>query len=443
MSGPAAGLAAQGSSPVGAEPTSSEASSRAVSSASGPAGLSGPSGAANADTTFTEVLCGHLTKASRPAGDSGRSDRRGATHDGRWSAEKSHSEKSHSDEAHSAEADATVARAAGLHVAPDQVTGENVDETCRAGKAGLESSAGKNAEDSSVAGSVSSARVAQTPHSSSEPETGKDAEDSHAFDLATVDGSVRDVSSTQGEEPSEPSRLAGQVSGATEPDTEAVAAPPTTFSDAARILVDRSAARVSAADQQPATFRQTPASTRAAVDHSTTAGSESRTPVSGDGALLATSSAGRTRTQFVDATSLKADQDLDEIDLDGLAASISRPLNGGDGTYTVTVAMHPPELGHVQAEVSLEGSALQVSISPQSVAGHDALANAADALRDQLAQGGMNVNVTIRDPGHQQHGGDERSRPGSPDDGSIAQDGQGPISTDQPALAQSQIHLVL
>jgi flagellar hook-length control protein FliK len=131
------------------------------------------------------------------------------------------------------------------------------------------------------------------------------------------------------------------------------------------------------------------------------------------------------------------------LDVDGLSGSISRPLSDGNGTYTVTVALHPPELGHVQAVVSLDGNDLSVALTAQTQTGHDALANAADALKNQLARGGVNVNVTLRDPGSQ-GGAQERYRPSTTS-------GSGPFITEgapsesplPSGLVAGQIHLVL
>jgi hypothetical protein len=130
------------------------------------------------------------------------------------------------------------------------------------------------------------------------------------------------------------------------------------------------------------------------------------------------------------------------LDLDGLSGSISRPLSEGNGTYTVSVALHPPELGHVQAVMTLDGNDLQVSIAAQTQRGHDALSAAADALKEQLARGGVNVNVTLRDP-HSPSDGDDRRR-GS----TAASPGNGEedvaTGTSPPAAQLSgQIHLVL
>jgi flagellar hook-length control protein FliK len=130
------------------------------------------------------------------------------------------------------------------------------------------------------------------------------------------------------------------------------------------------------------------------------------------------------------------------LDVDGLSGSISRTLSDGNGTYTVVVAMHPSDLGQVRAVLSLDGNDLAVSITPQSQAGHAALTNAADALKNQLAAGGLTVNVTLRDPGSP-----------SGDDGQHANEpsGAGPTPATSstppplavPVLAAGQIHLML
>jgi flagellar hook-length control protein FliK len=139
-----------------------------------------------------------------------------------------------------------------------------------------------------------------------------------------------------------------------------------------------------------------------------------------------------------------AQQAASALDVDDLTASISRPLTDGNGTYTVTVALHPPELGHVQAVLSLDGNDLSVSLAAQTQTGHDAMANAAEALKNQLARGGVNVNVTLRDPGSQA-GGEERYRP--PTSGGLADalttesaPSGTPVSS---GLVSGQIHLVL
>jgi flagellar hook-length control protein FliK len=139
-----------------------------------------------------------------------------------------------------------------------------------------------------------------------------------------------------------------------------------------------------------------------------------------------------------------AQQAASSLDVNDLSASISRPLSDGNGTYTVTVALHPPELGHLQAVLSLAGNDLSVSLSAQTQAGHDAVANATEALRNQLARGGVNVNVTLRDPGSQA-GGDERYRPptSTGPTGALATESAATETPLSSGLVSGQIHLVL
>jgi Flagellar hook-length control protein FliK len=138
-----------------------------------------------------------------------------------------------------------------------------------------------------------------------------------------------------------------------------------------------------------------------------------------------------------------AQQGASALDVDALSGTISRPLSDGNGTYTVTVALHPPELGHLQAVMSLDGNDLQVSLAAQTQTGHDALANATNALKDQLARGGVNVNVTLRDPGSQT-GGEERYRPPTTSGAGAFAAGSAATETPLPSgLVTGQIHLVL
>ncbi len=164
------------------------------------------------------------------------------------------------------------------------------------------------------------------------------------------------------------------------------------------------------------------------------------TPSDGTRAVTSVSHAGES---VAPSTQSAAAPGASSLDVEGLSGSISRPLSDGNGTYTVTVVLHPQELGHVQAVMSLHGSDLPVSLTAQSQAGHEALANATDALKDQLARGGVNVNVTLRDPGSQA-GGDHRYRPAtSSGAGSLVTESTA-IETPLPSgVASGQIHLVL
>ena len=92
------------------------------------------------------------------------------------------------------------------------------------------------------------------------------------------------------------------------------------------------------------------------------------------------------------------------LDPAGLAGSISGALSRGGGSYNVVLNLHPPELGQVQATLTLRGDQLQVDLSPEHAAAHDALESALPALREHLAQGGVEVDVTLGDPGGAHHG---------------------------------------
>jgi hypothetical protein len=87
------------------------------------------------------------------------------------------------------------------------------------------------------------------------------------------------------------------------------------------------------------------------------------------------------------------------VDIDDLAASISRPLAAGSGEYSVQVSLHPPELGEVRALLSLQGDVLHVTLTPEHSSGYDALSDAMPALHEQLAGRGVEVNVTLGQPG--------------------------------------------
>jgi hypothetical protein len=96
------------------------------------------------------------------------------------------------------------------------------------------------------------------------------------------------------------------------------------------------------------------------------------------------------------------------VDISDLAASISRPLAGGSGDYSVQVSLHPPELGEVRALLSLQGDVLHVTLTPDHSTGFDALSDAMPALHEQLAGGGVEVHVTLGQPGDPE-GGDGRA----------------------------------
>jgi flagellar hook-length control protein FliK len=146
----------------------------------------------------------------------------------------------------------------------------------------------------------------------------------------------------------------------------------------------------------------------------------------------------------VAATNVSASSDTEAASLDvtSLASSISQATLGSDGSYTINVAMHPSDLGHVQAVVSLNGVDLHVAITPQTPTGHAALANAVETLKGELSRSGLNVNVSLRDPESRSGTRNENAqRPvqiGA--DESVTESEVTPV---QESLNVSQIHLIL
>jgi hypothetical protein len=135
-------------------------------------------------------------------------------------------------------------------------------------------------------------------------------------------------------------------------------------------------------------------------------------------------------------------EEAPSLDVPELANSISQAVLGPGGSYTINVAMHPADLGHVQAVVTLSGNDLHVAIAPQTPAGHAALASAADALKSELSRSGLNVNVSLRDPDSRSgRGNEELPRPALTD--SDMPPGAGESTAVSESLTVSQIHLIL
>jgi len=134
------------------------------------------------------------------------------------------------------------------------------------------------------------------------------------------------------------------------------------------------------------------------------------------------------------------------VDIGDLAASISRPLAGGSGDYSVQVSLHPPELGEVRALLSLQGDVLHVTLTPDHSTGFDALSDAMPALHEQLAGGGVEVHVTLGHPGDPE-GGDGRPAPEAVPAGRAPSDDATPAASTSAApmtaASPGRIHLVL
>jgi hypothetical protein len=146
---------------------------------------------------------------------------------------------------------------------------------------------------------------------------------------------------------------------------------------------------------------------------------------------------------FPDAGAAKAGG---RVDIDDLAASISRPLAAGNGEYSVLVSLHPPELGEVRALLSLQGDVLHVTLTPEHASGFDALSEALPTLHDQLGGGGVEVNVTLGQPGDTPGGdGRDASEPGTGDPTTSGGTTPSAAPPAVPIIAGSpgRIHLVL
>jgi hypothetical protein len=163
-----------------------------------------------------------------------------------------------------------------------------------------------------------------------------------------------------------------------------------------------------------------------------------------DGPIVAPQMAtsARTMTSVAPNVSASSTAEASQLDVTDLASSISQATLGSDGSYTINVAMHPSDLGHVEAVVSLNGIDLHVAITPQTSSGHAALANAVETLKSELSRSGLNVNVSLRDPESRSgRGNEDPSRPSTVEaDPPGAQIDSMPVSE---SLNVSQIHLIL
>jgi flagellar hook-length control protein FliK len=146
-------------------------------------------------------------------------------------------------------------------------------------------------------------------------------------------------------------------------------------------------------------------------------------------------------TEFPDAAGSIAGA---SVDIGGLAAAISRPLAAGNGDYSVQVSLHPPELGEVRALLAYQGDVLHVTLTPEHASGFEALSDAMPTLKDQLAGGGVEVHVTLGQPGDPQGG---ESRPEGSGGPALGSDGTTPAAGSPPTPANlgdpGRIHLVL
>ncbi len=72
--------------------------------------------------------------------------------------------------------------------------------------------------------------------------------------------------------------------------------------------------------------------------------------------------------------------------------SVLSPLRGAkDGSYTLSLQLHPAELGPVIVRVAVNDGVLSVQLTADQQSGHDALHSSLSDLRSQLQAGGLRV----------------------------------------------------
>ncbi len=98
--------------------------------------------------------------------------------------------------------------------------------------------------------------------------------------------------------------------------------------------------------------------------------------------------------------------------------TVVTPLRAtADGTYQLSLALHPEGLGTVQATVTVAGASLAVHLATDNPEAHQALSATLPQLRDQLAAGGGQVSVSLRqggDPSPRGWARPDRQRRGGP-----------------------------
>src|SRR6185312_15027377 len=72
-----------------------------------------------------------------------------------------------------------------------------------------------------------------------------------------------------------------------------------------------------------------------------------------------------------------------------LAAPLLRLRAGGDGSHTLTIALHPADLGPVNVHVRLIGDAMTIQLASTSESAHDVLREALPQLHQELQAAGL------------------------------------------------------
>ncbi len=123
-----------------------------------------------------------------------------------------------------------------------------------------------------------------------------------------------------------------------------------------------------------------------------------------------------------------------ETSMPGVASqlvSVISPLRvSSDGTRSLTVALHPGDLGDVRVTVTTTDQGVVVRMSAASDAGHDALRQNLPQLQQQLTSHGQRATVVLADAGsgdaHRQSGQLESPDSSKFSDGSLDADVSGP-----------------
>jgi len=125
-----------------------------------------------------------------------------------------------------------------------------------------------------------------------------------------------------------------------------------------------------------------------------------------------------------------------------LTAALSKPQNEGNGVYSVTAALNPPSLGHVQAVVKVDGANVNVSIVAYSPEGHRAIAGHLDELARDLQAHGGDVQLSLSDGGNRPRQGHDTEPPVAPSENDTEETDAALPSVAVPQSADS-LHVIL
>ena len=124
-----------------------------------------------------------------------------------------------------------------------------------------------------------------------------------------------------------------------------------------------------------------------------------------------------------------------------LTATISKPCNEGNGTYSVTAMLNPPSLGHVQAVVKVDGANVSVVIVAHTPEGHQAIAGHLEELRTELEARGGDVQLSLSDRGDKGRQRDQ-GRPPAPT-AHDTEDSDPLVLAIAPAQGGKSLHVIL